>query len=307
MRVVFMGTPEFAVPSLRALSTRFDVVAAYTRPDSASGRGSRLRPTPVRIAAEELGIPVCTPSGLRSADEADSVRQADPDVIVVVAYGVILPRNVLDIPRLGAINVHASLLPRWRGAAPVQRAILAGDERAGVSIMRMEAGLDTGPYCAQLSTPVADKDAASLTAELASLGAHALLDALPAIADHSVRWTEQDPDKATYAEKVGRLDVLVAPQLASADAVRRVRASLSSAPARAVLGGRSVTLLAAQPAQMAVPAGTLAVVKSAVVLGMSDGAVAVTRLKPDGKAAMDADAWARGIPDLDGSHWQAAS
>lgn len=306
MRVVFMGTPDFAVPTLRALARTHSVVGVYTRPDAVSGRGSASRPSPVKTVALELGIPVHQPRTLRDVAEQQALVALDSDLLVVAAYGLILPSEALDSARLGAVNVHASLLPRWRGAAPIERAILAGDESTGVSIMRMEAGLDTGPYCAQVSTRIADKNADALTSELADLGADALLGVLPAIADGTVEWTEQDEDRVTYAEKVAKSDVALGPALPAADVVARVRASSRSAPARARVAGRPLAVTQAQLADASEPApGMVSVTRAGVFLGTSDGVVAILRLKPEGKADMAAADWARGVPAIDGSSWEA--
>ena len=172
MRIVFMGTPDFAVPTLRALvAAGHDVVAAYSQPPRPAGRGKKLQPSSVHLAAEELGIAVSTPLSLKGAEEQAAFAAWEADVAVVAAYGLILPQAVLDAPKLGCLNVHGSILPRWRGAAPVQRAILAGDATTGVTIMQMERGLDTGPMLAKVETPVDGKTAGDLTRELAEKGA----------------------------------------------------------------------------------------------------------------------------------------
>ena len=307
MRVVFMGTPAFAVPSLDMLASAHEVVAVYTRPDAASGRGSSLRPSPVKLTALELGLEVLQPRTLRDAVEHQRIRALDADIIVVAAYGLILPPEVLDAAPFGGVNVHASLLPRWRGAAPVQRAILAGDAETGVSIMRVDVGLDTGDYCMQAATPVDEKTAVSLTEELATIGAAALADALPRIEDGTAVWIEQDEALATYANKVSKADVALEPDLAALDAVRRVRASLRTAPARALIAGRGVTVIAAEVVHERVASRSVELSDSHLVLGMSDGAIEVTRLKPDGKGEMDAAAWARGVRDLGHGRWGSMS
>ena len=188
---------------------------------------------------------------------------------------------------------------------PIQRAIRAGDDVAGVSIMRMEEGLDTGPYCLQASTPIAEKTATDLTAEVAEMGASALLSALPTIADGTAAWTLQDDSLATYADKVAKADVAVSPDMTAVDVVRRVRASLPAAPSRALVAGRPLTLLSARVVRSAVTPGAVASVAGTVLLGASDGAVELVEVKPDGKAAMDAGAWGRGVRDLDGATWGA--
>jgi methionyl-tRNA formyltransferase len=301
-----MGTPEFAVPSLRALAGAHDVAAVYTRPDAVSGRGGKTRPSAVKVAASELGIEVREPKTLRDAEALAALRDLNADIITVAAYGLILPLAALKAAPLGAINVHASLLPRWRGAAPIQRAILAGDARTGVSIMRMEEGLDTGPYCLQVSTEIGGAGAIELTDRLAGLGTQALLDALPAIADGTVAWTAQVESAVTYADKISKDDVAIGPELTRSELLRRVRASSPAAPSRAVLGTRGATIMRACITDVPLAPGAIASSKSGLVLGAADGAIEVVELKPDGKAAMDAVAWARGQRDLDGGMWGGA-
>ena len=207
MRVVFMGTPAFAATILDDLAEQHDVAAVYTRPDAVRGRGKRLEPSPVKAAAERRGLRVLTPRTLRDEAAQRELASFAPDVICVAAYGAILPKEVLDIPRFGCLNVHASLLPRWRGAAPIERAILAGDEEAGVCIMRMEEGLDTGAYCVCRTAIVDGKSASELTDELADLGSHALLTALVHVERDAAEWTEQDEEQVTYASKIEKREL----------------------------------------------------------------------------------------------------
>jgi methionyl-tRNA formyltransferase len=307
LRVVFMGTPEFAVPSLRALAEVTEVVGVLSRADSISGRGRTVRPSPVKAAAEQLGLQVFQPTTLRDGAAAQVLAHLEPDLLVVAAYGLILPRAILESSRLGAVNVHASLLPRWRGAAPIQRAILAGDAETGVTIMRMEEGLDTGPYCLKVPTPIGDASAAELTDRLARIGADALVQALPAIADNSVDWIAQDEALATYAEKITKADVSIAPEQSALQALLHIRASLAAAPCRISVAGRGVTLVAARAiaplAAGALTPGAVARTKDGLLLGMNDGALLVQRLKPDGKGEMAAADWSRGIRDIDGASW----
>ncbi len=297
MRVVFMGTPEFAVPSLRALNAEHEVVLVLTRPDAVRGRGKKLEPSPVKAAALELGLPVlettrCMPEVI------DELRSAQADIFCVAAYGCILPDEVLTMAPLGIVNVHASLLPRWRGAAPIQRSILAGDEYTGVSIMRIGHGVDTGAYCAQASTLVAGKSADALTTELAYLGADLLCQTLPAIADGSAVWTEQDEALVTHAEKVSKAEMRLDPVMSAAEALARVLASSDAAPARCVVAGRPLRIMEAQaPADLACApaAGELQIASKCVFLGCMDGAIELLSVKPDGKRQMDAAAWAAGL------------
>jgi methionyl-tRNA formyltransferase len=300
-----MGTPAFAVPPLDALLDAHDVVAIYSRPDAAAGRGRHITASAVKARALEAGMPVGQPASLRDPDVVASIRALAPDLIVVAAYGAILPPEVLETPRFGCINVHASLLPRWRGAAPIQRAILAGDDLTGVSIMRMEKGLDTGPWCDQLSTPVDGKYAAGLTAELADLGAKALLATIPGIASGECEWTFQDAASATYAQKISATDVALHPELSIDDAWRRVRASGASAPCRAAIDGRRITVVAADPSARAVPPGRVSA-DGALDIGLRDGALRLATLIPQGRAPMTALDWLRGArlgPDVT---WSAA-
>ena len=207
MRIVFAGTPEFAVPCLRACARHGEVVAAYTQPDRPAGRGRGLQPSPVKLEAVQRGIPVHQPENFRSAASKAELRALQPDLMVVVAYGLLLPQSVLDIPVHGCWNVHASLLPRWRGAAPIQRAILAGDAETGVCLMRMEAGLDTGPVYARASCPIPrGTTGGELHDRLAMLGAETLRATLPALLAGALTPEPQDDARATYAPKLEKAE-----------------------------------------------------------------------------------------------------
>src|SRR6185369_16382616 len=206
MRIVFMGSPDFAVPSLNALvEAGHDVVAAYCQPARPAGRGKAARKTAAHKRAEELGIAVRTPKNLRSDDEQAQFRTLDADMAVVAAYGLILPRPILEAPKAGCINVHASLLPRWRGAAPIQRAILAGDEISGVTIMQMDEGLDTGPMLHRLTLDIRGKNAGQVTEELANLGAAALIEWLA----HPTPPQPQPDEGVTYASKIDKAEARI--------------------------------------------------------------------------------------------------
>lgn len=224
-RVVFAGTPEFAVPSLRALiDAGMTPVAVYTQPDRPAGRGRALTASPVKHCAHAAGIAVHQPLSLRDPAALDALSALRPDLLVVVAYGQILNRGVLDLPTHGCINVHASLLPRWRGAAPIQRAILAGDRESGVSIMRMEAGLDSGPVYLQRSTPIDDADTGgTLHDRLATLGASALLDSVPMIAS-GVEPQPQDEALVTWAPKLAKDEAWMDWRAPAIELERQVRA-----------------------------------------------------------------------------------
>ena len=304
MRVVFMGTPDFAVPSLRELASRFEVVLVLTRPDAVRSRGKKLEPSPVKAAALELDIPVMEATRI-TPEVMDRLHEAEADIFCVAAYGCILPDEVLHMAPLGIVNVHASLLPCWRGAAPIQRAILAGDEHAGISIMRIGHGVDTGAYCAQASCSVAGKTADELTAELAQLGADLLCDTLPALADETAVWTEQDESLVTHAQKISKAEMRLDPQESALVNLRRVLASSDAAPARCIAAGKPVRIMRAVAADgdaSMCAAGELVCQSKRIYIGCSDGVLEVTSVKPDGKRQMDASAWAAGLHG-DGLTW----
>lgn len=288
-----MGTPAFAVPSLRALISHHDVALVVTRPDRAGGRGGAPRPTDVKIAAQAAGLDVFQPPTLRG-EATETIASVRPDVICVAAFGMLLPAETLRVAPFGCINVHASLLPAYRGAAPIQRAILAGDQQTGVSIMLMEEGLDTGPYLCQRELAIAGRYADEIETDLAQLGADALLDALALIETRDARWTAQDPDHATYAPKVTKDDVALLPDLPVAEALLRVRAATRRAPARACLGDREVTVVRASPTEVSVAPGAVCLADGAPALGFADGALTLDRVRPAGKADMPGAEWARG-------------
>lgn len=305
MRVVFMGTPAFAVPTLAMLIDRHQVVSVYSRPDKPMGRGRKVAQPPVVTAAREAGIEVRQPATLRGAEVVGALRADRPDVIVVAAYGAILPPDVLAVPRLGCLNVHASLLPRWRGAAPIQRAILEGDAITGVSIMRMEEGLDTGPWCVQESIAIGALNAAELTARLAALGASSLASVLDSLAAGSLVWHDQDDALATYAEKVGREDVALRADLTVDQVLARVRASGPSAPSRLSVIGRSMTVLVAHRHEGWLVPGMAACDRD-LVIGVADGAVRLDAIIPEGRSAMSGEAYIRGARLHGACEWSAA-
>lgn len=303
MRIVFMGTPAFAVPSLEALAGCHEIALVITQPDRASGRGSAARPTPVKEAALRLGIPVFQPSRL-SGDAVETIAAARPDVIVVAAFGMLLPADVLAIPPLGCVNVHASILPRHRGAAPIERAILDGDAETGVSIMRMEIGLDTGPYALQRTVPIRDRYADAVGDELARTGAEALLETLSALEAGEVEWAAQDDAAATYAAKITKDDVALRPESTVEEAYRRVRASSRRAPARACLGDRELTVVRATPVDAQVAPGNVCLVDGVPVLGLADGGLRLDTVRPSGKGDMSGIDWARGARLDDSVCWR---
>jgi len=240
MRVVFMGSPDFAVPSLDGLvEARHEVICVYTQPPRPAGRGKGEQKTAIHVRAEELGVEVRCPRTLKDQEEQARFVALDPDLAVVAAYGLILPKPILEAPKRGCINVHASLLPRWRGAAPIQRAILAGDQTTGVTIMRMEEGLDTGPMLLKRETPVDRKNAGRLTNELAKLGAEALIewlgDPTPPVA--------QPDEGVTYASKIDKAEARIDWARSAEEIERHVRAFAPSPGAWFEANGERVKLL----------------------------------------------------------------
>ena len=306
MRVVFMGTPEFAVPSLRALLDGHDVRLVISRPDRPAGRGMSLRRSAVAAVGGAAGVDVYLPDNPRAPEVLERVRQAQPEVLVVAAYGRILPSELLEVAPHGGLNVHASLLPRWRGASPVAAAILAGDTESGVSIMRMEAGLDTGPVLLQRRTSInVDETAGELTARLAELGADALSEGLVRLAHGDAVFTPQSADAVIVARPVrkedGDLD-----WTRDADYIERAVRAFDPWPGvRLPVGGEPVRVLRARalPTWAAgaggAPAGTvLEADHQGIVVMAGDRPVRLEAVQAPGKRAMPAADYARGRPDL---------
>lgn len=314
MRIVFMGTPVFAARILEALmASKHQVVGVVTRPDAVRGRGKKLIASPVKECACANQITVLEYGSLRSDEAYEQVAALRPDVICVAAYGAILPRRILILPEHGCLNVHASLLPRWRGAAPIERAILAGDPETGIGIMHMEEGLDTGAVAEQRATPIGHKTSDELTEELAQLGGEALVKVLDALdAGSPVTWHEQGAQGITYADKIAKGELDVSPWLETDVLLRRVQAAGSSHPCRCVIAGKPLSLLRAAavsidevPGSLLEP-GQVCFAAKRLFLGCTEGVVEVISVKPDGKKAMAASAFAAGIQGIKqlGSMWQ---
>ena len=293
MRIVFAGTPEFAAEHLKALlDSPHDVVAVYTQPDRPAGRGQKLMPSPVKQLALAHDIPVFQPPSLRDAQAQTELQALAPDLMVVVAYGLILPQAVLDIPRLGCINSHASLLPRWRGAAPIQRAVQAGDAESGVTVMRMEAGLDTGPMLLKVSTPIGSDDTGgSLHDRLANLGPAAVLQAIAGLAEGSLPGEVQDDHLATYAHKLDKDEARIDWRLPAAELERLVRAFNPWPVCHSTLDAETVKVLAAELSTgSGTPGEILAATKDGLVVACGEQALRLTRLQlPGGKPLSFAD------------------
>ena len=307
MRIVFFGSPDFALPSLDALAAAgHEVALVVSQPAKPVGRSGAPADPPVARRARELGLPVFQPPTLK--DEAAFARLAETaaDVFVVVAYGKILAQRVLDLPRLGCVNVHGSVLPRWRGASPVQASLLAGDAETGVSIMRMEAGMDTGPVYAVSRTPIADgEDAGALSARLAQDGAALLVETLPRIAAGSLDARPQDDALATLCPKVRREDGQADFSRPAGELVRRLRAYTPWPGLFAFRGGRRVKLLAARavPGRAGVAPGTVLAAGDAIAVACGEDALAVARLQAEGRRPLDAGAFSRGERVVPGERW----
>ena len=265
LRVVFAGTPEFAVPALEALArSRHSVVAVYTQPDRPAGRGRKLTASAVKSAGLRHGLPVEQPATLKDAEVARKLAAYAPDVIVVAAYGLLVPQAVLDLPQYGCVNVHASLLPHWRGAAPIERALLAGDRETGISIMRMEAGLDTGPVYARYPIAIrSDDTAGNLRERLAGLGAHAIVEVIEKICAGAASVEPQDPAAATYARKLEKTEARIDWRLAAEDIERRVRAFNPWPIAESRWNGEQLRIWAAHVVEREVAAPPGAIIDSA--------------------------------------------
>ncbi len=293
MRIVFMGTPDFAVPSLRALAAAgHEIAAVYSQPPAPSGRGKKLQPSPVHRAAEDLGIPVRHPKSLRSAQEQAAFAALDADVAVVAAYGLILPQPVLDAPRHGCLNVHASILPRWRGAAPIHRAVMAGDRVTGITIMQMEAGLDTGPMLATARTEIGDKTTGDLTIELAETGARLMVETLRELPKHVP--VAQDDDRATYAAKIDKAEARIDWSRSAAEVVRHIHGLAPFPGAWCEIDGQRVKLLKAEAVDGEGAPGT--VLDDSLTIACGTGALRPMRLQRAGKPAMALDEFLRGRP-----------
>ncbi len=309
-RIVFMGTPDFAVPVLQKLIATQEVVGVVTQPDRPAGRGKQLRPSPVKETAVSANIPVYQPKSLRSEEAAAPLRQWQPDMIVVAAFGQILRPHVLELPPLGCLNVHASLLPRWRGASPIQHAIMAGDTETGITLMQMDVGLDTGAMFVKQAVPIyPDETAASLHDRLAELGAAMIGEHLDDIVNGRITATPQDNTLSTYAPMISKADGQLDWHKTSAELDRHIRAMTPWPGAFTIWEGQLLKVLDAKPVYGRLPSGVPGQVammeetarrelaETAVVL-TRDGGLALNQIQLAGKRAMSSAEFLRGRPDF---------
>ncbi len=298
MRIAFMGTPPFAVPTLAALhAAGHEIACIYTQPPRPAQRGKKLQQSAVHVWADEHGLPVRTPKSLRNEEAQAEFAALDLDIAVVAAYGLILPQTILDAPREGCLNVHGSILPRWRGAAPVQRAILAGDAETGVTIMQMDVGLDTGAMRLVETTPVAGKTAGLLTDELAELGALMMVKVLSDL--HAFPPVPQPDDGVTYAAKIDKSEARLDFLTSAVQVERQIRAFNPMPGAFFELGGERYKILAAEvvhPGETVAGAAPGVTLDDALTIACNPGAIRATRVQRAGKPAMDAAELLRGRP-----------
>lgn len=293
LKIIFAGTPDFALPALSALiESPHQVIAVYTQPDRPAGRGRKLTASPIKQLAVTHQIPVYQPANFKAEADRAELSALQPELMIVAAYGLLLPPTVLAIPSLGCVNIHASLLPRWRGAAPIQRAILAGDQETGVSIMQMEAGLDTGPVFAMHTCPVAaDETGGSLHDKLAALGAQALLATLPAIADQAIQPQAQDEQFACYAQKLNKTEATLDWQQSAVQLDRQIRAFNPWPVAQTQLHGEVLRLWNSIPLPQVTdqPPGTVIQAdQQGILVATGNGCLQITQLQQPGKRVLTA-------------------
>lgn len=304
MRIVFMGSPDFALPSLEALIRDFDVVGVVTQPDRPAGRGRKLTPPPVKQLAQARSIPVIQPKSFKGSQALDQLVEWQPEYIVVAAFGQILPPAVLEVPSDRCINVHASLLPRWRGAAPIQAAILHGDEQTGVTIMQMDPGLDTGPILAQQGIPIQPSDTAGdLSDKLADLGAQLLADTLPRVASGEISPQAQDDERATYAPMLHKSDGLLHFDQPAEQLARQIRAYDPWPGTHFFWNGRRIVVHAARAAheETRQQPGTTLISHGQPAVQAADGLLVLEEIQPAGSRTMSGTDFLNGSQDFPGT------
>ena len=303
MRVVFMGSPQFALPSLKALSEQYSIVAVVSQPDRPAGRGRASRPPATKVFAVEAGIPVLQPERLRDAEAISRIAELQPELVVVAAYGQILPQSLLDLPENGSLNVHASLLPRWRGAAPVQAAIRSGDRESGVTIMQMDAGLDTGPILSQRGVRIEPEETGgSLTVRLSHVGAQLLIETLPGYLSRATTPEAQDETLSTHAPLLKKSDGALDLRATAEQLVRQIRA-FDPWPGTFIMWGeqRLAIKRAHAASQNGAISGEVVLIGSSPALATREGLLVLDTVQPSGKRVMSGEAFIRGAPEFVGA------
>jgi methionyl-tRNA formyltransferase len=296
-RILFMGSPEFAIPSLKALMDDYQVVGVVTQPDRPAGRGNVLTPPPVKILASEAGMPVIQPNRMKDPGVFEQLTDWKPDVMIVVAFGQILRQNVLDLAPYGCINVHASLLPRWRGAAPIQAAILAGDDQTGVTIMKLDKGIDTGPVLSQTRIPLDDRIATPELSEiLAEAGAKLLLETLPEYLAGKLQPIPQEDSGACYASMLKKEDAAVDFTKPAVEISRRIRAFSPWPGSQFQWGDRQIKIIKAHPVlKPSVKPGEHQIIEGYPAIGTGEGSIVIDSIQIPGRKPMDGKAYLNGV------------
>lgn len=301
-QIVFMGTPEFAVLPLQRLIEHHEVVAVVTQPDRPAGRNRQVQMSPVKQVAVAAGIPVFQPEKLRRAEAIETLRQWPADVFVVAAFGQLLPQIVLDMPAHGSLNIHASLLPRWRGAAPINAAIRAGDAESGITIMKMDAGLDTGPMLTRRAIPLApDETAATLHDKLSTIGAELLIETLPGYLNGDILPQPQDDTLATFAPRIDKSEGRIQWSDSAAAIERQVRAFTPWPGTFTDWNGKQLKILAAKAAPGSAEPGRVVEREGQIAIGTGDGLFLPTRVQLEGKNAVSIDDFRRGYAEFTGA------
>jgi len=300
--IVFMGTPDFAVPTLKALIAHHTVIGVITQPDRPAGRNRQIQMSPVKLVALEAGIPVFQPEKIRRADSVAELKLWQPDVYIVAAFGQLLPQTVLDIPPHGSINVHASLLPRWRGAAPIQASVRAGDAETGVTIMKMDAGLDTGAMLSKRAIPIeADDTGGSMHDKLSQIGAELLIETLPGYLDGTIQPVQQDESLVTIAPRIEKSESKL-DWTQPADAIERwVRAFAPRPGTLTYWEGKLIKVISGAAENGSAPPGKVIEHEGRLAIGTGGGLYLPTRLQIEGKSAVSAAEFMRGYPAILGA------
>ena len=310
MKILFMGTPDFAAEILKVLNEREEVAAVFTQPGKPKGRGHNVVPGAVEQLAAELGIPCYTPATLRDGSALELIREIDPELSVVVAYGKILPVEILDYPKYGSVCIHASLLPRWRGAAPIQRSIIAGDKETGVTTMMMDAGIDTGDMLVTERVDILpEDDFGTLHDKLVEAGIKAILETIERIKNGTLKRTPQPADGVTYAEKIEKADAIIDFAASREELLNKIRGLSPFPMAVTKLNGKLLKIASAAASDKktsAVPGTVISSGKDGIFVAVSDGVIELKEVVPEGKRKMSADEFARGHSGLEGEvlSWQ---